>query len=177
MSNFSRLHSRAAAALVAVAFSSASCSPSVSRTGYAPSSAVDEQRCRVAVKRGATFAPEEVDVLGQVEFGDSGFSTDCEEKTVIALMRKEACSAGADVADIVEEHRQDIASTCYRAKARLLRLRSRVTPALDDPRFEQTSVDSRSQLESSRTSSLLWGAVIAGAVAGLVTGVVLATKH
>jgi hypothetical protein len=149
----------------------------VSRSGYQPASAFDDRACHVAVKRGATFAPEEIQVLGEVDIGDTGFSTDCEEQTVIALLRKEGCAAGADVADIVEEHRQDIASTCYRAKARLLRLRNHIAPALDDPRYEQTSVEARSQLENKRTSALVWGAVIAGAVAGVVTGVLFATKR
>lgn len=168
---------RKTAALLVVALSTASCSPSVSRSGYQATRAADSQSCRVSVKRGATFEPEEVAVLGQVEFGDTGFSTDCDENNVVALLRKEACSAGADVADIVEEHRQDAASTCYRAKARLLRMRNPANRPADDARFAEGAVQSRSDLDSKRTSSLWWGAVIAGVVAGLVTGVVLAIKH
>ena len=168
---------RATAALVVVSLFTASCSPSVNRSGYQPASVLDEAKCHVAVKRGATFPPDQVLVLGEVDFGDTGFSTDCDENTVIALLRREACSTGADVADIIEEHRQDIASTCYRAKARLLRLRNPVSTPVDDARFVNSSVQARSNLDSNRTNSLLWGAVIAGVVAGVVTGIVLAVKR
>ena len=159
--------------LMLVALSTTSCSTSVSRTGYEPRS-VGESTCRVAVKRAAPISPDQADVLGEVDVGDTGFSTDCDEKTVVELLRKEACSAGAHVVDIVEERRQDVASSCYRAKARLLRLRNPSSLPVDDARFAASSVQARSDLDNQRTNSLLWGAVITGAVAGIVTGVVFA---
>lgn len=167
-----RFVSAATTMLVIVALSTTSCSPAVSRTGYEPRS-VGESTCRVAVKRAAAIAPDQVDVLGEVEVGDTGLSTDCDEKTVVALLRKEACSAGAHVVDIVEERRQDVASTCYRAKARLLRLRNPSRLPVDDARFAASSVQARSDLDNQRTNSLLWGAVIGGAVAGIVSGIIV----
>ncbi|HVJ94499.1 MAG TPA: hypothetical protein VM580_32150 [Labilithrix sp.] len=159
----------ATGALVMLALSIASCAPSVSRSGYEPKSP-DATGCWVAVKRAAVVEPDQVDVLGEIAIGDTGFSSDCDEKTVIALLRKEGCSAGAHIVNIVEERRQDVASTCYRVRARLLRLRNPSSLPVDDARFSDSAVQSRSDLDNRRTNSILWGAVIAGVVGGLAAG-------
>jgi hypothetical protein len=172
---------RTARPLVLFALASAlatGCTPSVTRTGYAANaSASSGHGCHVAVKRGSELGPTEVDALGEIDITDSGFSTSCDETVVIGLLRREACAAGADIANIVEEHRPDMSSTCYRARARFLRLRDRSRVVADDPRFVDASLDARGQLDSDRQSAWLWGAVIAGVVGGVVAGVTVSAHR
>ena len=163
---------------LAAAVGAAGCSPAVNRKGYVALNASDASSCRVAVKAGAAFGADEVEVLGQVEVGDTGFTTTCDEATMVSLLRAEGCSAGAQVVDLLEEKRPDMASTCYRARARLLRFRdpARAATTTDDPRFAAQVVQARAKSDSSSQSGLIWSAVIAGVVVGVLTGLAVSVR-
>ena len=159
-----------------LAFALASCSPAVNRHGYTPVSASGAGPCKVAVKLAPAFGADETEEVGQVEVGDSGVSTDCGESVMIGILRSEACAAGASVVAIYQEMRPDLASTCYRARARLLRFRDPSRTAIDDSRFANVAVTTRSQADSSRTNTALWAAVIADVIGGIVAGIVIGTR-
>ena len=162
--------------LVAAGLVAGGCSPAVNRRGYVAVNPADAKSCRVAVKSGAAFSPDEVEELGQVEVGDSGLTMTCDEATMVGLLRSEGCSAGAQVVDILRETRPDFASTCYRAQARLLRFRDPSRVATDDPRFATQAMQARGKADSSGQSAMLWGAVGAAVAAGVVAGIVVGTR-
>lgn len=167
----SALRGGAASALALLALG---CSPALTRSGYVrPDRPV--ARCAPAVKRNAALPAGSFSVVGRVEVGDTGFSTRCSEQDVLALMREEACRVAADVIDIEQESRPDLASTCYRAHARFLRLKGPEPAPESDPRYQKQMVASRTERDDSDQSALIWGAVIAGVVAGVVTGALVAS--
>jgi hypothetical protein len=160
------------------------CSPSVSRRGYTPVPPSNAAACKPALQWRSQLPPIRYRVVGTIEVGDSGFSTDCDEQAVHRLLREEACGAGADIIDILKESRPDVLSTCYRVLARLLRLQpteragSAAPPAAlaSDARYDSTAVQARTEVDDGRQEALLIGAIVAGVVAGVVTGIAVSAQ-
>jgi hypothetical protein len=148
------------------------CAPSVSRVGYVRPT-TPRASCAPTTKLHAQLPNATYQVVGRIQIGDSGFSTDCAEEDVQRILHDEACEVFADVIDIEAEHRPDLASTCYRVEARFLRLHDARQKPDPDPRFQSSLVASRTRADDSSQSALIWGAIIAGVVAGVVTGIVV----
>jgi hypothetical protein len=59
--------------------------------------------------------------VGDVFVGDTGFTMDCGWDQVIDAVRREACTFGADAAQIVAHHEPSFTgSTCHQVRARLV---------------------------------------------------------
>lgn len=151
------------------------CAPSVTRTGYPADAAPAPGECHAVVKHDPKLPPGAFERRGTVEFGDSGFSNDCSEGRAIATFRAEACNVGADMADVVEEHPPDLASTCFRAKAVLLRRTAAGADVIlvDDPRYAPGKLG----VEDSHSNAAIWAAIGAGIGAGIATAVVFALER
>lgn len=78
--------------------------------------------CQPVVYRPGDATPTNFKVLGQVSYGDSGFSVSCGRETVTERLRQQACKAGANGIRIKEEKGMDLWSSCYRVDAELLSL-------------------------------------------------------
>jgi hypothetical protein len=103
------------------------CASKITRSGY---SLQDEDQyknfgCNVAIKKDFVYNKDDVETLGEIKAGDSGFSFDCGKKYVLSLFKKEACALSADLINIIYERNIDLWSSCYRAKAQFLRFKDR----------------------------------------------------
>lgn len=96
-----------------------------------------DTQCNIPIKRSFPYNKDEVEILGTIKAGDSGFSVKCGEAYVLKQFQQEACALGADLINIIDESRFDILSTCYRAKAEFLRFndREKVKGLTSDPLY------------------------------------------
>lgn len=103
------------------------CSSTMTRQGYNLQNlpANSNSQCNVPIKKKFPYEKEEVDILGKIRAGDSGFSVKCGEAYVLKQFQHEACALGADLINITDESRFDILSSCYRARAEFLRFKDR----------------------------------------------------
>lgn len=75
--------------------------------------------CPKIIEEGTLAMPEGCTDVGDVFVGDTGFSTNCERGRVLAEVSAAGCQLGADVA--IVRKLNDPQSSCYQARARLLR--------------------------------------------------------
>lgn len=115
------------------------CSSTMTRYGYNLQNlpANKDTKCNIPIKKNFPYKKEEVEILGSIRAGDSGFSVKCGEAYVLKQFHQEACALGADLINIIDESRFDILSTCYRAKAEFLRFKERekVKNLVSDPLY------------------------------------------
>ena len=153
------------------------CSASITRSGYH----IDDLqknliKCAdIAIKNNATFSQNEVIILGKVSASDSGLSTDCSEEYVLDILKKDACTVGADIINITEESQPDFwTSSCYRAEAELIKFKDRnqVVNIKSDSQYSSELIKARSK----QTQCMNQGAVaagIGGAISGLIGGAII----
>ncbi len=90
---------------------------SLQSTKYAPLGPDDV----IFVLEGSEEVPNNSTFVGDIKIGDSGFSTDCGYNTVMEKAKQTAQKAGANIIQITEMQEPNMASTCYRIKAKLYR--------------------------------------------------------
>jgi len=66
---------------------------------------------------------ENLEVIGEFSFTDTGFTINCSAETVMKKLNKAACDVGADAYQLTWTQPPSIRSTCFQAKARLLKYR------------------------------------------------------
>lgn len=66
--------------------------------------------------------PENVEILGKIKIGDSGFTTNCSYETVMEQAKTEARKVGANGIKITEHKTPSAMSTCHRIKADIIKL-------------------------------------------------------
>ncbi|MDB4521971.1 serine protease [Gammaproteobacteria bacterium] len=66
--------------------------------------------------------PENAKEIGHITIGDTGFTTNCGQTTVILQAKSRAKAMGGDAVHIYEQQSPNIISTCYRIKAKVLSL-------------------------------------------------------
>jgi hypothetical protein len=78
-----------------------SCSHRVVRNGYQIKNS-DTKACDIALVRYRTFSDSTLTKIGEVKLGDGGFSSKCTEVDAIAILKKEGCSVGANIINIID---------------------------------------------------------------------------
>lgn len=68
---------------------------------------------------------ENMKVIGEYSFTDTGFTINCGAKIVMKKLNKAACDAGADAYQLTWTQPPNLRSTCYQAKARFLKYRDK----------------------------------------------------
>ena len=104
------------------------CSAKITRYGYTKQDMQNRDQyfgCIMPIKKDFAYTKEEVENLGEILSGDSGFSLECGQGYVLNLFRQEACALKADLINIIYERNIDLWSSCYRAKAQFLRFKDR----------------------------------------------------
>ena len=69
-------------------------------------------------------APVDAEVIGQVNVGDSGFSTDCSYDVVLNLAKLEARKAGGNAIKITSHKTPNFWSTCHQITATILKIKT-----------------------------------------------------
>ncbi|MEN8251744.1 MAG: hypothetical protein ABFS32_22685, partial [Bacteroidota bacterium] len=94
-----------------------SCNPKVS-TSITKSYPVLDYRQEVVVLGLNDEEPDSVEVLGQVQIGDTGFSTNCDYEVVINEAKYAARKIGGNAIKIIDHRPPSMASSCHRIVAK-----------------------------------------------------------
>ncbi|MBI5665023.1 MAG: hypothetical protein HZC49_08075 [Nitrospirae bacterium] len=145
------------------------CSPRISRHGYEFDPSRQKEQCDVAMTQFREFSKDEVEVLAEVDVGDTGFTRTCEETDILNILKNEGCMMAAHVVNITKEKRPDWWSTCYRASAEFLRVKD--NPAKEkirtDPAYDEPTIARRVEEDKRRNRTNILGAIFTGMMAGL----------
>jgi hypothetical protein len=148
------------------------CAVGITRTGYQlPPGKVSKDLPLepVAIQANVLYSTNEVDVLGSIHAYDNGFSTDCDEATVIETFCREGHMLGADLIDITDEKQPNPwTSTCYRANATFLRYkdRERAKGLVSDPHYAPDLIVERANAATHR-NNVVMGAAFTGGIVGM----------
>ena len=148
------------------------CAAGITRTGYQlPPGKVSKDLPLEAVPLQANvhFNTNEVDVLGSIHAYDNGFSTDCDEATIIETFCREGHLLGADLIDITDEKQPNPwTSTCYRARATFLRYkdRTKAKSLVSDLQYAPALIIERSNAATHR-NNVVMGAAFTGGIVGM----------
>ncbi len=150
-----------------------SCSHKVVRIGYLKTTS-EQLGCEVSVSKGSVI-PASAKVLGSIKLGDTGFSVSCSEQKAIQILKKEACSLGANVVLIKTELLPGFLSSCYRCEADFLLVKS-ADSAVDQPKIENDESVKFPPKEFSQKDKQkqMLGSIIGGTL-GFVLGYTLVT--
>jgi hypothetical protein len=99
----------------------AGCSYPVKRHGYTYDYEKAEKKCAVRFEKGAEVDSSIDRVIGTVSVNDNGMHNVCSKSDVLHVLNLEACGAGANVVDILEERLPDSSNYCYRVDALLIK--------------------------------------------------------
>lgn len=124
------------AVLVIATLFVAGCAPAVRVMADDQDTSLKDEDCEVVVLRDGEQARPPGESIGYVKVSDTGFSFNCSEKDVNAILRKRACLAGADVIYVTSWKTPSFASTCYRAEADLYKLGDSQWPTLGSSRAD-----------------------------------------
>ncbi len=147
--------------LLALFLVSMGCSHKITRIGYEQGTG-NNAPCNVVIKNMAEFDDSDIEILGTIKLGDTGFSTKCEESQAIEILRKEACALNADVVNIIEEKRADIWSTCYRVEAEFYKLKdsSKKSEVVPDFDYSDESIDYRVDVDKDNKAAMIIGSIL-----------------
>jgi hypothetical protein len=143
------------------------CSPKITRMGYNENKNKTAQ-CDVIIKENATIDETMGKVIGEIKVGDTGFSTNCDEEKVMRILKEEACSIGADIINIKEIERPDLASSCYRVTAEFIKLNDSNMKGMikSSEEFASEKIVERKKEDSKRNAGYIIGSVVIGALVG-----------
>ena len=140
----------------------------VTRAGYVDKP-VTSPTCEVKLVRNYSFPDSTVTPFGRIGLHDSGFTTTCSEADAIALLKKEACSVGANLVNITQESRPDMESSCYRCEANFYKIDNGKFQIETDPGFTAQKISGRVSKDKRRSNFIRMGSVVMGIVVGLLT--------
>lgn len=96
-----------------------SCSPKIRTNLSSESQKPLDPEIKILVINQDEKLPENSQFIGDLKVGDSGFSTDCGYTKVIDEAKETARKTGANLIYLTQVKKPDLASTCYRIKAKL----------------------------------------------------------
>jgi outer membrane lipoprotein SlyB len=150
------------------------CAAGISRTGYQlppGQTSKDLPKRPIAIQDNVKYDTNDVVVLGSIHAYDNGFSTDCDEATILDIFCREGNMLGADVIDITQEKQPNpLTSTCYRAKAKFLRFKDRekAKNLVSDAKYAPEAIIERSAKFSNRNNEVIAGAVLGGLLGAII---------
>lgn len=144
-----------------------SCSPSVTRIGYNEGDN-SISNCNVIIKENAEIDESIGKVIGNIEVGDTGFSTNCSEKDVMLILKQEACSIGADMINLTEIKRPDLMSSCFRVSATFIKLNESIAKDKIETSKEYSSekIDKRDKEDSQKKTIYIITSIVVGVLVG-----------
>lgn len=94
-----------------------SCAPTIKYTAINPSTTPKPATYPIKVYDQGIELPANSILLGTINTGDTGLSTDCTYNAVINYIKKKVRSVGGDAIFIIDVRAPDLSSTCYRITA------------------------------------------------------------
>lgn len=98
------------------------CAPSIKYIQHSAPMAPKHSQCLLEVIQGDRLVPTGMQMIAEISVqDDTGLSMNCDEKTVMAIIREKACSIGADIVKLYNVRPPDFwGSPCFQAQALLL---------------------------------------------------------
>lgn len=111
--------------MLIVLLSVVGCAPSIQRVGYIEIQTKESPNCDVSILKQDESQNIKGIEIGSIRIKDSGFSVSCGEREVISILKKEACTQGANFVYITSETMPSMfGSSCYQVSADLYKLDS-----------------------------------------------------
>lgn len=150
-----------------------SCSHKVVRIGYSKTTS-EQLGCEVTVSKSGVNSVSAT-VLGSIKLGDTGFSVSCSEEKAIQILKKEACSLGANFVHIKSESLPGFQSSCYRCEADFLLVKesnqNELQPNIENP--DSVKIAPKEYSPKDKQKQVL-GSIIGGTL-GFILGYTLVT--
>lgn len=145
-----------------------SCSHRIARSGYKKQTVPAE--CEVVIQKDLSLPDTVATMVGGITLGESGISVNCNEATAMETLKKEACSASADLVLITQEKRPDVWSSCYRCKAEFYRFNNQEDKAIYTNHTSYQAIDIKNRVKNDRNKNLgmFMGAVAVGFLTGFL---------
>ncbi len=93
------------------------CAPEVTRIGYTPDAAADNDNRSIKILKYATIDESLYEQIGTITISDGKFSRNCDEDAVINLLKDEASRISADLVNITNSKQPSSLSKCYQVTA------------------------------------------------------------
>lgn len=159
-------------ACLALSFVFVGCAPSVKKQAINPDVEADPGCVALVIEaKVLPVLPDNSTIVGTIEIGDAGMSTDCQRDDVFQILKKEACKSDAQLVYIKESKNPDSWSTCYRAKADLVRVSDEDRESFAKAASEQQNA--MAGTPKKEKSSFVWQVV--GYTVGFAAGFLLVT--
>jgi len=142
-----------------------SCNYKIIRSGYAPYSGKTES-CEVSITKDLS-SRDSAQKVGTIKLKDTGFTTNCNEKQALEILKEEACSLDADVIHLVEETRPSFSSSCYRCTAEFYKTRAGAE-IKSDADYRDYAIEKRSEDDKRKSQTAFWISFGIGFVIGLL---------
>ncbi len=155
---------------IAVLFLLNSCSHKVNRIGYSEKPLDLSTTCDVVIQKNDSIIGKQYEKLGSIKLKDSGFSTSCNELDAIAILKKEACSIGGNLINIIEEKRPSFASSCYQCTADIYRIHSDslAVKVQESGEYDSYETMDRVKQDKKRNQAIFWTSFAVGFVIGFI---------
>ena len=127
-----------------------SCSHRIVRTGYQMSNS-DYSDCDVEINK-LMHITDSIQKIGEIKLGETGFAVACSEAHAIKILRNEACAMQADIINIIEEHRPDLWSSCYRCRAEFYKYKNPQIRIQSNELYQQNNVNKRVSQDRSQNT-------------------------
>lgn len=131
------------------------CSPKITRVGYQKTDNSNSNECEIVIKENAKIDEAFGEVLASIKITDSGFSKKCSEEDVLEILRVEACVLGANLVNLREVKRPNLASTCFRCSADFIKLDAAVAPSSVESSSDYSDNDFKERVHKSKASRVL----------------------
>lgn len=156
---------------IVLAFLLMGCSYKTTRIGY---DEIDDKNlnidsCEVAIVQDTSNLGEQVQIIGTIELGETGFTVNCDEEDALQFLKEEACLQGANIVHITSEKRSDFLSSCYRPTATLIRTNDidLTTAGANQNYYSQEAMSERGSSDNKRKAGMMTLAILGGLLAGL----------
>jgi len=153
-----------------LAFILSSCSHRIGRIGYSEKPLDPSSTCDVIIQKELNIDETTNQKIGSVKLKDSGFSTACNELDAIAILKKEACSIGGNLVNIVEETRPNLMSSCYQCTADIYKIASDslAKKILVINEYDSKKAVERVDEDKKRNRTIFWTSFAVGFVIGFI---------
>ena len=153
-----------------IVFILSSCSHRVNRIGYSEKPLDSSSTCDVIIQKEQDIDESANQKIGSIKLKDSGFSTACDELDAIAILKKEACSIGGNMVNIVEESRPNFVSTCYQCTADIYEISndSLAKKIIVINEYDSTKALERVDEDKKRNRTIFWTSFAVGFMIGFI---------
>jgi hypothetical protein len=107
-------------------------------------------------------------MLGRISLKDGWWVFLCDEGDAIKILKAEGHQLRADVINIINEKRPNLASSCYRCEAEFYRLPPSASMPPRDEYYDEKNLKARVKKDNRRNAWMVVGSAAAGGIVGVL---------